>query len=258
MPPCWATLTTCFCETRQSVPSPFSVGGEAHHRIEGLGEDLSRRPRHREFMHRQAGGSLQHPGLLRVLGLRGRLVEKAFPGGRLGGRTQGHAIAAIAAVGLQHELLAMLPRIFQQIALAAMGQGGAPVADDPGPEHMAPEQAALFHAEQPLGDGGIGQQLPAALMVEIAGKGGDHAVLAEQQAHAVERLAQLLLQRQEVANLVIAIGDIDLDIAIEDLLPLDAELARIGMDGDEPMALRQIAAEDASARRVRHGRISDR
>ena len=175
---------------------PVLRRGEAHHRIEGLGEDASRRPRHREFMHRQARGRLQHPGLLRVVGLRGRLVEKAFPGARLGGRTQGHAIAAIAAVGLQHQLLAMLPRIFQQIALAAMGQGGAPVADDPGPEHMAPEQAALLHAEQPLGDGGIGQQLPAALMVEIAGEGGDHAVLAEQQAHAVERLAQLVLQRQ--------------------------------------------------------------
>ena len=112
----------------------------------------------------------------------------------------------------------MVPRIFEQIALAAMGQGGAPVADDPGPEHMAPEQAALLHAEQPLGDGGIGQQLPAALMVEIAGQGGDHAVLAEQQAHACQGLAQLALQRQEIADLVVAIGDIDPDIAIEDLL----------------------------------------
>ena len=25
MPPCWATLTTCFCETRHIVPSPLSV-----------------------------------------------------------------------------------------------------------------------------------------------------------------------------------------------------------------------------------------
>ena len=43
----------------------------------------------------------------------------------------------------------------------------------------------------------------------------------------------------EIADLVVAIGDIDPDIAIEDLLALDAELARIGMDDDEPVALRQ-------------------
>ena len=108
---------------------------------------------------------------------------------------------------------------------------------------MAAEQAAFLHAEQALGDGGIGQQLPAALVVEIAGQRGDDAVLAEQQAHARQLLAELALQRQEIADLVVAIGDIDPDIAIEDLLALDAELARIGMHGDEPVALRQVAAE---------------
>ena len=63
---------------------PVLRGREAHHRIEGLGEDPSCRPRHREFMDRQTRGRLQHPGLLGVLGARRRLVEEAFPGARFG------------------------------------------------------------------------------------------------------------------------------------------------------------------------------
>ena len=45
MPPCWATLTTCFCDTRQRMPSPFVGRREAHHRIERLVVDAAVRRR---------------------------------------------------------------------------------------------------------------------------------------------------------------------------------------------------------------------
>jgi hypothetical protein len=112
---------------------------------------------------------------------------------------------------------------------------------------MAPEQAALLHAEQPLGDGGIPVRSSQQLLWSKSPREETPCeFLAEQQAHAVEGLASSRSSAVDLADLVIAMSDIDLDIAIEDLLPLDAELARIGMDGDEPLALRQIARlEDA-------------
>jgi hypothetical protein len=68
-------------------------------------------------------------------------------------------------------------------------------------------------------------------VVEIAGQRGNHAVLAEEQPHGVQRPAELSLERDEVAGLVVAIGAVDADVAMEDLLAAHRELARVGMGG---------------------------
>jgi hypothetical protein len=105
------------------------------------------------------------------------------------------------------------------------------------------EDAAILGAEELLGEGRVGQQLPATLVVKIADQRGDHAVLAEEQTDGVERPAELGFEGDEVAGLVVAIGDVDAYLAVEDLFASHRELARIGMDDGEAMALGKVAAE---------------
>src|SRR5262249_44712695 len=108
---------------------------------------------------------------------------------------------------------------------------------------METEQSALLGTEILLGDSGIGEQLPAALVVEVADHGGDDAVLTENEPHAVEPMAGVAFQRQEIARLVIPINDIEPGILVEDFVTLYAQLGGIGMDDGETMALGEMRAQ---------------
>ena len=66
-------------------------------------------------------------------------------------------------------------------------------------------------------------------MVEVAADRRDHAVLQEQRANRVEPPAVLLLERQQIADLVVAIGDVDAHVLVEDVVADEPQLARIGM-----------------------------
>ena len=50
-------------------------------------------------------------------------------------------------------------------------------------------------------------------------------------------------QRHELAHLVVAIGDVDAHVLVEDLVALDAQFARVGMSDGEMVTARQIIAQ---------------
>ena len=54
-------------------------------------------------------------------------------------------------------------------------------------------------------------------------------------------MSQLAFKRQEVARFVIPIYDTYRDVPVEDLLALDAQLAGIGVDDGQAMALARCA-----------------
>src|SRR4029078_4144637 len=111
------------------------------------------------------------------------------------------------------------------------------------PQHMAPEQSAVVCAEILLAERRLGQNLEGALVIEIADERRDDAVLPEQEPHCFEWAPDLLRESDQLAQLVIAVDDVDLDVLVEDLLPLRAQLARIGVGDGETMPPRQELAQ---------------
>ena len=85
----------------------------------------------------------------------------------------------------------------------------------------------------------VGEQFPARLVVEVTADGGHHAVLPEEGAHGVELAAVLALQRQQVAHLVVAVGDVDAGVAVEDLVAVEAQFARVGVHHGDAVPLLQ-------------------
>ena len=80
-------------------------------------------------------------------------------------------------------------------------------------------------------------------MVEVAADGRHHAVLQEQLANGVEPLAVLLLERQEIADLVVAIGDVDAHVVVEHVAFDEPQLARIGMHELDAALLAEVLDE---------------
>ena len=222
---------------------PVVGRGKAHHHIKRLVEHAPLGADHGEFGDGQLGRALQHPGFVAIVALGGGIVEQRFPFAVRHVGAERHAFAAIAAVRLQHQVLAVLARVFQKIAFGAVGQRGLAVLDEARPQHVAAEQPAFLAGEERLGQVWIGQDLEAALVVEVADDGGNHPVLLEQHAHAVERPAQLFFQFDEIAGFVVAIGDVDAVVAVIDVAVPDIELARIGVARDQLVALLDKVAE---------------
>ena len=217
---------------------------ETHHRIEGLDRHAAVRTDHRELGDRQAGRLLQHPRAVWIVGRSERLVQHRLPRTPFHRSADGDALAAIGAVGLQDQRLAMAAGIVQQVAFRPVRQAGAPVGDDAGPQHMAAEQAALVGRKEALRERRIAEDLKTALVVEIAHGGGDHAILPEQQAHRLQRTAEFLLQRDDVARLVVAVGDVDDAVLVPDLAVADIEFGRIGVRDGEAERAFEAALED--------------
>ena len=94
---------------------------------------------------------------------------------------------------------------------------------------MAAEQLALGDAEVTRRELVAREYLPAALVVEVAADRRHHAVLQEQRADRVEPLAVLVLEREQIANLVVAISDVDAHVLVVDVVAEEPKLARIGM-----------------------------
>ena len=80
-------------------------------------------------------------------------------------------------------------------------------------------------------------------MIEVADYRGDHAVLPKQKSHSIERAAALLFEGDEFAHFVIAIGDVDPHVFIEDLIPPHAQFARVGMSDGQMVTARQKIAQ---------------
>ena len=92
----------------------------------------------------------------------------------------------------------------QQIALLAVRQRRASIAQNTSPQHVSTEYLPFFGIEVFSRDYRIGEQLPRAFMVEVAGQRRDHPVLMKQQAHGVDVHAVLAFQTDQVAHLVVA------------------------------------------------------
>ena len=73
------------------------------------------------------------------------------------------------------------------------------------------------------------EHLPTALVIEVSADRRDHSILEKQCADRVEPLPVLLLERQQVAHLVVAIRDVDAHVAVVDVVAREPKLARIGM-----------------------------
>src|SRR5262249_46002779 len=132
-------------------------------------------------------------------------------------RTYCDARSAVGAVWFQDKLFAVLARELEKVALGAMRQERSPIADDARPEHVATEEAPFVSGEIALGQRLVGENLPATLVIEITGERGNHAIALEQEPHAFERATELMFEGDELAGLVVAIGDVDRDVAIIDL-----------------------------------------
>ena len=172
-----------------------------------------------------------------------RVLQSLLPRRLLGRGAQHDAGAAIGAVGFKHQQLAVAARIVEQIPFPVVGQRRAPVADHARPQHVAAEQPAVIGAEILLGDHRIGQNLEAALVVEVADDRGDHAVLPKQESHRIERAADLLFQVDQLAHLVVAVSDVDPHVLVEHLIALDAQFAGVGMSDGQIVLARQIIAQ---------------
>src|SRR5258705_229415 len=103
-----------------------------------------------------------------------------FPFRRISRRAQRHTGAAIAAIGFENHLLAVLPRIFEKIALLAMRQTRPAIACGARPKHMPAEQPALLGAEKLFRDRRVGQNLPTTFVIEIASERRHDPVLPEE------------------------------------------------------------------------------
>ncbi len=110
-----------------------------------------------------------------------------------------------------------------------VGRVRVPLADDARPKHVTAEQLALGDAEVARRELLARQHLPAALVVEVAADRRHHAVLQEQRANRVEPLPVLVLEREQIANLVVAIGDVDAHVLVVHVVVDEPELARIGV-----------------------------
>ena len=62
-------------------------------------------------------------------------------------------------------------------------------------------------------------------MVEFAGQRRDHPILAKQHSQRLDIDALVALQRDQIADLVIAIGDIDRAVAVPNLAVAEIKLA---------------------------------
>ena len=225
--------------------------GEPHHRIERLAEHAPVRVDHRELVHGKPRRRLHHPRLLGIGCTQRRLVQRRVPRPLPGGRSKHDARAAIGAVGLQHQELAVLAGIVEQVAFRVVGKRGAPVGEQPRPQHVTPEQPAVVRPEIVLAQHRIGENLEGALVIEIADERGDHAVLPEQKPHRLERPADLPFEVDELAQLIVAVRDVDPQILVEDLVARHAQFARVGMsDGEAMLAGQEFAQHGLFGRSV--------
>src|SRR6516225_10108739 len=107
---------------------------------------------------------------------------------------------------------------------------------------MAPEQPAIIGTEIALAQLGISEDLEGALVIEVADNRGDHAVLPEQKTHGLERAPNLLFEFDELAQLVVAVDDVDQHVLVEGLFPLHAQFARVSVsDGETVPAGKELA-----------------
>ena len=134
-PPRCATFTTCFCEARHSAPGRFRRC-EAHHGIEGLGEDATVVAADGETRRPASGSRPAPPRTAADRRPGGRFLQTRFPRGLLGQGTDGDAMPAVVAVRLEHELRTIASHVFKELAVALTRQAGATVADEPRPQHM--------------------------------------------------------------------------------------------------------------------------
>ena len=72
-------------------------------------------------------------------------------------------------------------------------------------------------------------------MIEIAGQRRDDPILAKQHPQRLDIHSRFALQRQQVADFVIAIGDVHRAVLIPNLAVADLEFRRIGMQDLQPV-----------------------
>ena len=122
---------------------------------------------------------------------------------------------------------------FKQTTLNIVRQRCTPVVDDACPQDMAAEYTALFGIEISFGDGGVGENFPAAFVIEVADHGRYDAVLFKEFPHAVEWFTQLCFGFDEVARFIVAVHNVDAIVFVVDFSVFDAKFGRVGVGNAE-------------------------
>ncbi len=137
-------------------------------------------------------------------------IDFALPAGRVDRRADHHPVAAVGAIGLEHQHVVMLADELDQIARVAVGQRGLAIGEHSGPEHVAAKNLPLFGREIFVRELLIGEQLPAAFVVELAGQRRNRCGSAGTAGAPASRFTpSSLSSSDQVADFVIAIGDVD-------------------------------------------------
>ena len=106
------------------------------------------------------------------------------------------------------------------------------------------EDPPLVLAVVPLAQFGIGQHLEAALAVELGGDRGDDAVLPEEAAHRLG-IHPLGGELHQVQHRVVAIDQVHLHVPPMDLFALHAQLAGIGVQHPDAVAVGVVLDQPA-------------
>ena len=155
-------------------------------------------------------------------------------------RADHHAGAAVVAVRLDDQALALAGHVLEEIASAAVEQRGAAVAQEPRPRDVGGEHAALERREVARRQGRIAEHLEAGLLVQLGRDRRDHPVLREQGAHRAD-VDALRLHLEQIDHRVVAVGHVDDVALVGDLVAAELELGRVGVMDGHPEVLAEVA-----------------
>jgi hypothetical protein len=123
----------------------------------------------------------------------------------------------------------MNARVIEQVAERTVRQRCRTAGEETSPQDVTAKQPTVIGREEAFRKSRVGEYLESALMVEVADEGGNDPILPKKNPHAVERMAALPLERDQVAHLVIPVGNVDPDILVIDFAVPDHEFAGIGV-----------------------------
>ena len=150
--------------------------------------------------------------------------------------------AAVAPAGLEHQSFAFFPDELEQIPLRSTGELSSALGQNPGPEDMAAEDLALLRVKIEPCQLGVGEDLEATLLVEVSGDRGDDPILAEEHLDRLD-VDAFAFEGQQVAHLVIAIGQLDRLVAEVHLIAATGQLGRVGVEDLGPVAIVEVPGE---------------
>src|SRR5262249_457978 len=137
-------------------------------------------------------------------------------------------LASIRSVWFQHQRFPFASGVVKQVPRSAIGKDSLPISEKSRPKDVPSKNLPLLGCEVSLGVLWIGEDLPAAFLVQLRGDGRDNAVLLKQGPHRPDVHA-LACQVEQIANRIVAVSKIHAGTLIENLAVRQRQLARVGV-----------------------------